>query len=95
MSTERKHTPGPWVVGPHPGNGAGTEWRQILSEGGPFPGAYVGEALKEDANLMAAAPGLLDDINEIAALTTGFDTEEIIAGIQAVCARALARTKGA
>lgn len=53
------HTPGPWRIGPHPGNGAGTAWRQILSHSGPFSPALVCEAIEPDARLIAAAPDLL------------------------------------
>jgi len=55
------HTPGPWAVGPHPGNGAGTDWRSIVTnDAGLFGPVYVGEALLSDARLIAAAPELLD-----------------------------------
>jgi hypothetical protein len=55
------HTPGPWAVGPHPGNLAGIDWRTIVTNhGGHFDAAYVGEALLSDALLIAAAPELLD-----------------------------------
>jgi len=37
---------------------------------------------------------LLESIREIAGLTTGFDTEEMIAEIQGVCRRALAMAEG-
>lgn len=52
-------TPGPWAVAPssNPANGSG--WRDIVSTGGEFSPAYVGEALAQDAALIAAAPGLL------------------------------------
>ena len=55
------HTPGPWAVGPHPGNDAGTHWHMIVArEGEEFGPVYVGEALLSDARLIAAAPELLD-----------------------------------
>ena len=52
-------TPGPWAVqqSSNPGNGA--LWRDIVSTGGAFGPSYVGEALAQDAHLIAAAPDLL------------------------------------
>lgn len=47
-------------VGDHPGGNKGTAYRLILTTSGPYPGAYVGEALKEYARVFAAAPDLLE-----------------------------------
>lgn len=53
------HTPGPWIVGPHPGNDAGDDWRTILADTPEFGPLYIGEAIAPDARLAAAAPALL------------------------------------
>lgn len=53
------HTPGPWSVGPHPGNGAGDDWRTILADTPEFGPLYIAEAALPDACLIAAAPDLL------------------------------------
>ena len=53
------HTPGPWAVQKSSNPKNGTAWRDIVSLGGEFSPAYVGEALDKDAALMAAAPDLL------------------------------------
>ena len=58
MVTQQKHTPGPWAVGGHPGDKSGTDWREVLAPS-QFGPAYVCQALKEDARLIAAAPDLL------------------------------------
>ena len=55
------HTPGPWVIAPHPSINAGDDWRTVVTlERGIFGPRYVGEALLSDALLIAAAPELLD-----------------------------------
>lgn len=55
------HTPGPWVIAPHPSINAGEDWRTVVTlERGIFGPRYVGEALLSDARLIAAAPELLD-----------------------------------
>lgn len=61
------HTAGPWrVLSPSEhapthgtGNKRGTDWRDIVTDGLPFSPSYVGEALAQDATLIAAAPELL------------------------------------
>lgn len=53
------HTPGPWTVGPHPGNGAGDDWRTVLATSPEFGPLYIAEAIAPDARLIAAAPTML------------------------------------
>ena len=53
------HTPGPWMVGNHPGDNSGTDWREVLSTDGAFSPSYVCQALQADARLIAAAPDML------------------------------------
>ncbi len=55
-----KHTPGPWGFQPSSNPRNGTAWRDIVSHGTPFSPSYVGEALEQDARLIAAAPDLLE-----------------------------------
>ena len=67
------HTPGPWKVQPSGKVGNGTAWRDIVSEGAPFTPSYVGEALEQDAYLIAAAPDLLEALRGLLdALPPGF-----------------------
>jgi len=57
---QAKYTPGPWRVGGHPGDSSGTGWRVVLSDGGTFKGAYVCQALEQDAHPIALAPRMVD-----------------------------------
>lgn len=57
MNTQ--HTAGPWEIRPSSNSNNGAGWRDIVSTGGEFSPAYVGEALEQDARLIAAAPDLL------------------------------------
>ena len=57
---EKKHTPGPWAVRESSNPKNGTAWRDIVSTGDHFSPSYVGEALEQDAHLIAAAPELLE-----------------------------------
>ena len=67
------HTPGPWKVQRSSKAGNGTAWRDIVSEGTPFTPSYVGEALAQDAYLIAAAPDLLEALRCLLdALPPGF-----------------------
>jgi hypothetical protein len=54
------HTPGPWIVTPSSNPQNGTGWRDIVSNGCVFSPCYVGEALEQDAHLIASAPDLLE-----------------------------------
>ena len=60
------HTQGPWIVAPSSNKGNGSDWRDIHSTGGEFSPSYVGEALVQDAQLIAAAPELLEALQLIA-----------------------------
>jgi hypothetical protein len=76
------HTPGPWAVGPHPGNLAGIDWRTIVTNhGGHFDAAYVGEAMLSDARLIAAAPELLAALQNIVMNDDGSPIAHIMASI--------------
>jgi len=56
-----KPTPGPWIVGGHPGDNSGANWREVLSDNDrPYgDGALICQAQEADAKLIAAAPSLL------------------------------------
>lgn len=60
-----KHTSGKWEVRPSSNPKNGTGWRDIVSTGGAFSPAYVGEALEKDARLIAAAPEMLQALKKI------------------------------
>jgi hypothetical protein len=64
-TSETKHTPGLWVVWPSSNPGNGTAWRDIVSIGTPFAPSYVGEGQERDAELMAAAPRLLELLESV------------------------------
>ncbi len=49
------HTPGPWRVGGHT-PGAGTVWRDIVTDALPYGPSLVATAQATDAALIAAAP---------------------------------------
>lgn len=66
-----EHTPGPWRVVPSTNPKNGTNWRDIVSTGGEFSPAYVGEAQEADARLMAAAPELLRFARMVMTQATG------------------------
>jgi hypothetical protein len=59
-----KHTAGPWETRPSSNKNNGSDWRDIVSLGGEFSPSYVGEALDRDASLIAAAPDLLEVLQE-------------------------------
>ena len=61
------HTPGPWEVRPSSNPKNGTLWRDVVSTGCEYSPSYVGEALEADARLIAAAPELLEALDELLA----------------------------
>lgn len=97
-----KHTPGPWEVRPSSNRLNGTAWRDIVSMGTEFTGAYVGEALEQDAALIASAPDLLaerDRLREVnaellAALKYWFDSKAHPGHIAARARAAIAKAEG-
>ena len=76
-----KPTPGPWVVAPSSNKHNGSGWRDIHSTSGPFAPSYVGEALEDDARLIAAAPDLLKALVIIANIDCATQREVRIAAI--------------
>lgn len=60
---ETKHTPGPWKVNGHPGNNAGTDWRQVTDcKENPV---FIAECHKNNARLIAAAPEMLEALERL------------------------------
>jgi hypothetical protein len=49
------HTQTPWTVAPTSNKMNGSAWRDIVSTGGEFSPAYVGEAIDRDAELIVRA----------------------------------------
>ena len=85
--TEQKHSPAPWRVVPTTAKSAGTHRRDVLSDGGPYAGAYVaGDILDVDARLIAAAPALLDALRALVDSPELADhvTPEIDAALEAI-----------
>lgn len=74
QAKEAAFTPGPWRVQPSPGPmygtgiRRGTNWRDIVTDSLPFSPSYVGEALEQDAYVMAAAPELLAALKTLYAM---------------------------
>ena len=59
-------TPKPWRTVPTTVKGAGTARRDIVSDGAKYRPAYVaGDIAPADAELMAAAPDLLDALQAL------------------------------
>jgi hypothetical protein len=92
------HTPGPWHINdhtPYQGIFVSTEDYSPVCEIIPQAGIEAGIGrMRADGNLIAAAPTLLQALRDIAAETTHFDSEEIIASIQGICAIAIAKAEG-
>lgn len=83
------HTPGPWSVGPHPGNGAGDDWRTVLADTPEFGPLYIAEAIAPDAQLIAAAPDLLAAASRfIAAWDADQDCGSLLDPLRAAIAKA-------
>lgn len=59
-----RNTPGPWEVRPSSNPKNGTAWRDIVSLGDTFAPSYVGEALEQDAALIAAAPEMIEALKQ-------------------------------
>lgn len=91
--SEFNPTPGPWKVVARPST-------EGFSVNGPehviCPDVCATslEQRRDNALLIAAAPELLAAIRDIAAETTKYDSEEIIANIQGICATTLAKVEG-
>ena len=88
-----KHTPGPWVVTSAP-YGALRVGPALLEHPGREALAYTSARGRDlmaqraaDAALIAAALDMLQALRDIAAATTGDDSETALAEIQGICAR--------
>jgi hypothetical protein len=88
-----KHTPGPWAIGIETDN----DQAQIISADGWHLASVALDPLPANARLIAAAPDLLEALEDVAEwLSTGkcdgvgFDEESVLDVIRA----AIARSKG-
>jgi hypothetical protein len=92
------HTQGPWIVAPSSNKGNGSDWRDIHSIGEEFSPSYVGEALEQDAQLIAAAPDLLKALERIAAgqeMTDAYGLADVITRYQRIAMDAIAKATNA
>lgn len=80
-----KHTPGPWGAIGADVKTAGPTSRVICWTG--VATDIPLDEIRANARLIAAAPDMLQALRDIAAATTGYDSEEVIAEIQGICAR--------
>ncbi len=91
-----QHSLGPWETDRAARGGIGVYTRQgamvckVTQWGGPLGQTTTGA----NAALIAAAPDMLAALEAIAAETTGYDTEDMIATIQGLCRDAIAKAKG-
>ncbi len=88
-----QHTPGPWAVT------EGYLWRGIRAPSRVIAdmrivGGVVENEVQANARLIAAAPDMLAALQAIAAETTGYDTEDMIANIQGICRTIITKAKG-
>lgn len=89
-----KHTPGPWAVGKHPGRDAGTDLREVTYLS-PFGRAYICEAEKANARLIAAAPELLEALHAMLDCPGIDDTnQEIGETFRTIVNAAIAKAEG-
>jgi hypothetical protein len=56
--------------------------------------AEAARMARANARLIAAAPDMLAALQDIAAETTGYDTEDMIANIQGICRDIITKAKG-
>lgn len=92
-----KHTPGPWRIGDAGAAIFGPKTdapspATIVSAMGKAGGDV--SAMRANARLIAAAPDMLNALRDVAAISTGYDSEEIIGDIQAICARVIQQAQG-
>ncbi len=95
-----QHTPSPWDtrkgaygalhVGPAKLEHPGRETAQYAAE----RGRDLLAQREANARLIAAAPDMLAALQAIAAETTGYDTEDMIANIQGICRAIITKAKG-
>jgi len=82
------HTPGPWIVAQSSNPKNGSSWRDIHSLGTPFTPSYVGEALENDAHLIAAAPEMLEALRKIESCLAPDDQDDAALSVRAAIAKA-------
>jgi len=88
------HTPGPWrFTRDHTPGQYGINERIRDKHNSVICNLHVNA--EANARLIAAAPDMLAALRDIAAATTGDDTETTLADIQGICARIISQAKGA
>ena len=93
MTTQATHTPGPWYSTPTAGHEMHGQ-SAIASEanGKTVAIAYDGKA---DAHLIAAAPDLLEALQNAAEIMSGEDYSHVKADmVRAICRRAISKAEG-
>lgn len=98
MNTQ--HSPGPWAVAPSSNPKNGTDWRDIVGFGtasdfAPGEPFYIGEALENNAYLIAAAPDLLAALQTAQMCIMGYThRNDVIENALAACHNAIAKATG-
>jgi hypothetical protein len=95
-----QHSKAPWII-TQGAYGAVDVGPAMLAHPGRDMVAYAAERGRDllaqreaDAALIAAAPDMLAALQAIAAETTGYDTEDMIATIQGICRAIITKAKG-
>jgi hypothetical protein len=95
-----QHSKAPWII-TQGAYGAVDVGPAMLAHPGRDMVAYAAERGRDllaqraaDAALIAAAPDMLAALQAIAAETTGYDTEDMIANIQGICRAIITKAKG-
>jgi hypothetical protein len=83
------HTPGPWFSA-----ATSTIGHNVIVDADGFTICSPSPMGASNARLIAAAPDMLAALEAIAAETTGYDTEDLIANIQGICRAIIAKAKG-
>lgn len=86
-----KHTPGPWMIVKCPCGEDGCDRWQIDKVGCHYQGCGFD---KEDAQLIAAAPDLLEVAEELVAWDDSFDDVNLISQACSLAREAIAKAKG-
>jgi hypothetical protein len=91
-----QHIPGPWETNRAARGGIGVYTRQgaMVCKVAQWRGSLGQATTEANAALIAAAPDMLAALQAIAAETTGYDTEDMIANIQGICRDIIAKAKG-
>ncbi len=91
-----QHTPSPWEINRAARGDIGVYTRQgaTVCKVAQWHGSLGQATTDANAALIAAAPDMLAALEAIAAETTGYDTEDMIANIQGICRAVITKAKG-